>query len=260
MKTISISLLLCFSLFATSCNKAENSPNSALTVIKASDGYRLTEPTIAKSSPLEFTGGSQLVVAAKRQSEPISAQKQESQSIDRKIIRNGDFTIESRNPTEDQHKIQAIAESLGGFVVTSEFKQSSVSISTVNVIVRVPAAQFQAATDKIRGIGNRILHGKVSGQDVTEEYVDLEAQLRAKKALEAQFLEIMKQARKVEDALSVQEKLSDVRTEIERLEGRRRYLENQAALSTINFTLQTPAPLVAASQTGFWDSIRNSVG
>jgi Domain of unknown function (DUF4349) len=195
---------------------------------------------------------------------PTRAKFDEAQQLsqaptDRKIIRNGEFTIESKNPTEDQRKIQAIAESFGGFVVTSEFQQSSDAVSKVNVIVRVPAAQFQAATDKIRSIG-QVLREKISGQDVTEEYVDLEAQLRAKKALEAQFLEIMKQSRKVEEALSVQEKLSDVRTEIERLEGRRRYLENQAALSTVNVTLQTPAPLIAASQTGFWASVKSSFG
>lgn len=180
-------------------------------------------------------------------------------TTERKIIRNGEFTLESKTPTEDQQKIQAIAESFGGFVVTSEFQQSSSSLSKVNVIVRVPAAQFPAAVEKIRGVGT-VLREKISGQDVTEEYVDLEAQLRAKKALEAQFLEIMKQARKVADALDVQEKLSEVRTEIERLEGRRRYLENQAALSTVNVTLQTPAPLVVASQHGFWASVKSSFG
>lgn len=186
-------------------------------------------------------------------SSPISV------ATDRKIIRNGEFTIEAKNPTEAQHQIQVIAESFGGFVVTSEFQQSSASVSVVNVIVRVPAAQFQAATDKIRGVGT-VIREKISGKDVTEEYVDLEAQLRAKRALEAQFLEIMKQARKVEDALAVQANLSEVRTEIERLEGRRRYLENQAALSTVSVTLQTPAPLIAASQTGFWASVKNSFG
>ena len=87
---------------------------------------------------------------------------------------------------------------------------------------------------------------KISGQDVSEEYLDLEARLRTKKALEAQFLEIMKQARKVQDALDVQSQLADVRTEIERLEGRRRFLENQAALSTITTTLQMPQPIIAA--------------
>lgn len=180
---------------------------------------------------------------------------------DRKIIKNGEFTIESKNPTEDQRRIQSIAETFGGFVVTSEFQQSSNSSNiTVNIIVRVPSANFQKTIEEIRKTGIQVIHEKFSGKDVTEEYVDLESRLRAKKALEAQFLDIMKQAHKVEDALSVQEKLSEVRTEIEQLEGRRRYYDNQSELSTINITLQTAAPLVAATQTGFWASIKNSVG
>jgi hypothetical protein len=65
---------------------------------------------------------------------------------------------------------------------------------------------------------------KTTGQDVTEEYIDLEARLRSKKALEAQFLEIMKQAHKISDALEVQSQIADVRADIERIEGRRRFL------------------------------------
>ncbi|MBS1811880.1 MAG: DUF4349 domain-containing protein [Acidobacteria bacterium] len=261
MKSASISLFVCFCLLVTSCSRA--SQNAPVSTNVASGDYRLGEPTLQADSD-GLTGGSK-VIATKATAQPEQVKEQstqisEPQPTDRKIIRNGEFTIESKNPTEDQRKIQAIAESFGGFVVTSEFQQSTAYVSTVSVIVRVPSAQFQAATDKIRGVGSQVLREKISGKDVTEEYVDLEAQLRAKKALEAQFLEIMKQARKVEDALSVQEKLSEVRTEIERLEGRRRYLDNQATLSTINVGLQTPAPLVAATQTGFWASVKNSFG
>ena len=186
----------------------------------------------------------------------------DAQATDRKIIRNGEFTIETKTPADDQRKIAGIAEALGGFVVTSEFQQTSnvSSGTTVNVIVRIPSAQFQKATDEIRKTGIQVIREKLSGQDVTEEYVDLEARLRTKKALEAQFLEIMKRASKISDALEVQEKITEVRTEIERLEGRRRLIDNQAALSTINITLQTTAPLVAVTQTGFWASIKNSFG
>ena len=84
--------------------------------------------------------------------------------------------------------------------------------------------------------------------------MDLEARIKNQKALELQFLEIMKRAGKVEDALSVQTELAGVRTEIEKLEGRRRFLENQASLSTINITLQPPAQIVNA--TGFSYSVR----
>jgi len=185
--------------------------------------------------------------------------------IDRKVIRNAELSIEVDSPTAGQSRITSIAESLGGFVVTSEFKQQdgrgqTRSGETVTVIVRVPSTQFGAALEQIRSVGSRVIHEKVASQDVTEEYIDLEARIRTKKALEAQFLEIMKQARKVSEALEVQSEIAEVRTEIERLEGRRRFLENQSALSTINITLQMPAPLVTATTSGFGADIKQAFG
>src|SRR6202011_3293944 len=106
---------------------------------------------------------------------------------------------------------------------------------------RVPASQFNASVEEIRHVGgdlSKVRQEKISGQDVTEEYIDVEARIKTKKALEAQFLEIMKQAHKVSDALEVQSELANVRTDIERMEGRRRYLDNQSSLSTISVTLQ----------------------
>jgi hypothetical protein len=183
----------------------------------------------------------------------------------RKVIQNAEMTIETDKPSEGQQKIGVIAEKHGGFVVVSESKHNdaasqNVASTLVNVVVRVPAQKFQAALDEIRAVGGRILHEKSSGQDVTEEYIDLEARIRTKKALEAQFLEIMKQARKISDAMEVQTQLAEVRTEIERLEGRRRFLENQSALSTINITLHTPTPVVAAATRGFIYDLKAAFG
>jgi hypothetical protein len=244
----------CSAMVANKRTAADNAPAAVM------------QPTPAPSSYGGDQDKPQLAAAVAqpgqyRLEEPKRSEPPAPIVTDRKIIRNGEFTIETKNPIEDQRKLAAIAESLGGFVVTSEFQQSATqSTSTVEVIVRVPAANFQKATDEIRKTGLRVLHEKLSGKDVTEEFVDLEARLRAQKALEAQYLEIMKRASKISDVLEVQEKLTEVRTQIEQQEGRRRYLENQSALSTINISLQTPAPLVAATQTGFWASIKNSFG
>jgi uncharacterized protein DUF4349 len=188
-----------------------------------------------------------------------------AQAFMRKVIQNAEMTIETDKPSEGQQKIGVIAEKHGGFVVISESKHNeaasqNVASTVVNVVVRVPAQKFQTALDEIRAVGGRILHEKSSGQDVTEEYIDLEARIRTKRALEAQFLEIMKQARKISDAMEVQTQLAEVRTEIERLEGRRRFLENQSALSTINVTLHTPTPVVAAATRGFVYDLKAAFG
>lgn len=174
---------------------------------------------------------------------------------DRKIIRNADLTIESETPDEAQRSITTIAERTGGFVVESQSTSSDPAMNRrdiVNMSVRVPAQKFSDVLDEIRRSGTRVLTETVRGDDVTEEFIDVEARLRAKKALEAQFLEIMKRSTNVNEALSVQREISEVRSEIERIEGRKRFLENQSSLSTIKIRIQTSTSTsIAASSSGF---------
>ncbi|MEP6924693.1 MAG: DUF4349 domain-containing protein [Pyrinomonadaceae bacterium] len=175
---------------------------------------------------------------------------------ERKIIRNANLTLESATTEEVGRKIAQIAEQRGGFVVSSDMQARTNSSgeangSTVNLVVRVPAAQFEQTVAEIRQTSNRVVQEKVSGQDVTEEFIDLEARLKTKRALEAQFLEIMKQSRTVSDALEVQKQLAEVRGEIEKIEGKRKFLESQTSLSTITITLNPPAAF-AASSNGFF--------
>ena len=181
--------------------------------------------------------------------------------MERKIIRDANLTIEVASPTESQRKIFSVAESHGGFVVTSEMAQQtsddkSKPEMSVNLVVRVPASQFDKAMEEIRAVASRVIQEKRTGKDVTEEFIDLEARMKNQKALEVQFLEIMKRAGKVEDALEVQRQIADVRTEIEKLEGRKRFLQNQASLSTISVTMQTPTQIVNA--VGFWYNVRSA--
>jgi hypothetical protein len=198
--------------------------------------------------------------------EPNAIDSQNAQqAIDRKIIRNADLTIETNAPTEGQRRIASLIESHGGFIVTSEATQSDGNNSskpdvTVKLVARVPASRFQTVLDAIRGIGGKIKQEKTSGQDVTEEYIDLEARIKTKRALEEQFMNIMKQARSIQDALEVQTQLANVRTEIERLEGRRRFLENQSSLSTITVTLAPPAVLINTNPTGFAHELKVAFG
>ena len=185
-------------------------------------------------------------------------------ALDRKIIRNADLTMEVASTTDTQQKITSIAEAHGGFVVASEAKQRdgqepAQRTLDIKLVVRIPEAQFGAAYDLIRGLAKNVTEDKITGQDVTEEFIDLEARIKTQKALELQFLEIMKQARKVEDAMEVQRQIADVRTEIEKLEGRRRFLENRSSLSTITVNITTPKPMVVVPTTGFRHSVSEAM-
>jgi hypothetical protein len=184
-------------------------------------------------------------------------------AVERKIIRNATLTLEADEPSKAVQRIASVAESRGGFVVTSESRQhggsrGSKGYEVFTVEMRVPAAQFDAALAEIRAAAGSVTAQKITGKDVTEEYIDLEARLVQHRALEAQLMEIMKSAEGVADAIAVQRELTNVRTEIERLEGRRRFLENQASLSTISVTIQPTEPLV--STTGFFSSLGRAFG
>jgi Domain of unknown function (DUF4349) len=197
--------------------------------------------------------------------ESANASQGSAQITERKIIRNAELTIEIDDPRKGLQKIASIAEKNGGFIISSESKdklanEQKLTSTTITITARVPAAQFGDAVEAIRQIAGKITIEKISGIDVTEDYIDLEARIRTKRALEMQFLEIMRQARKISDALEVQSQLADVRTEIESLEGRRRFLENKSALSTISVTLQSPAPLFVATKSGFQNSVKMAFG
>jgi hypothetical protein len=191
--------------------------------------------------------------------------QQVQQAFDRKIIRNAELDFETKSPADGQRRIASIAEAHGGFVVTSDASRRTGADPArpeiiVKLVVRVPSSQFGAVIDSLHGLEGIVRQEKISGQDVTEEFIDLDARIRTKKALEGQFLEIMKQAHRIQDALDVQNQLAEVRTEIERLEGRRRFLDNQSSLSTITVTLEPPESVVHSSPTGFAHDIKVAFG
>ncbi len=263
MKKITMTAIL-FSALMTACSSATNSssntnayskPNyesSANTAVVSSGDKRGSGGGGGKDQPL--TQQVSLNQAEQTETAPIV--------VERKIIRNADLQFEADKPEDAQQKIGQIAESKGGFVVETQSSASDVKAKvrdTVTMTVRVPAAKFDEALNEIRAASSRVLSESIKGQDVTEEFIDIEARLKTQKALEAQFLEIMKQSKTVEDALNVQTEIAGVRGEIEKIEGRKRFLESQASLSTIKIRLTAPTAF-SQNSTGFFYQLKEAVG
>jgi hypothetical protein len=182
--------------------------------------------------------------------------------VARRVIRTADLSIEADSPEVIQQRIAQLADAKGGFVVSADTSRwrgdDGAETTTVNVVFRVPSATFDATLDELRRMGRHVSNEKVTGQDVTEEYVDLEARIRAQRAVEDSYLSILKDAKTIHDALEVQQKLGEVRTEIERVEGRRRFLENQTSLSTITAHIARRIEAVEANGPGFGHSVRKA--
>jgi hypothetical protein len=163
---------------------------------------------------------------------------QQGEPQERLIIRTGDLSIIVDDSLETLDSISQMTSAMGGFVVSSNTYQSGFeSAYHANVTIRVPAERFDEAMESIKSMAVEVSNETVSGQDVTAEFVDLDARVNNLKAAEEQLQEIMDNAQDTEDVLSVYNELIRIRGEIESLEGRMKYLSESARLSTINVGL-----------------------
>jgi hypothetical protein len=149
------------------------------------------------------------------------------------VIKTATVTLEVKDD-ELQETLQnatSSAEKYGGFVVSTSVSDDEDN-PTGSIVVRVPAERFGDALADLESLGD-VASESVSGQDVTQEFIDLQARLRNYVAQEAVLLKLMDQAQSVSDTIRVQNELQRVQLEIERLRGRITYLEDQTAMSTI---------------------------
>jgi Domain of unknown function (DUF4349) len=127
-----------------------------------------------------------------------------------------------------------VADRYGGFVVSSSIRGQNVR--TGSLVIRVPAENFDPALGDLRGLGT-VRQQSIRGEDVGQEFVDLEARLRNLRAQETVLLRLMDRAATISDTIRVQNVLQGVQLDVERIEGRLRYLEDRTSLSTIAVSL-----------------------
>ncbi|MEL6589555.1 MAG: DUF4349 domain-containing protein, partial [Bacteroidota bacterium] len=125
--------------------------------------------------------------------------------------------------------------------------------------IRVPAASFEQLVQSIESVARSVHQKSIQSEDVTEEYVDLQARLKAKKAAEERYYAFLRKAKNVEEMLQIQAPLRALREEIERVEGRMRYINQQSSLSELEvylFQRLDPQEKVEVAPAGFWHDIK----
>ncbi len=172
-------------------------------------------------------------------------------SQERLIIRTADMSITAADTEVTLAQIAAMADSSGGWVVSSNIYQSSDTYKSGYVTIRVPSEGFQSVLDAIAGLAVEVTNLSTSGQDVTEEYVDLSARLSNQEATAARLRQFLEESTNVEDALAVNVELSRVEGEIEALKGRIQFLEQSSAFSSISVNV-SPDALAQPIQVGGW--------
>jgi hypothetical protein len=155
----------------------------------------------------------------------------------RKIVKTADLGLRSEEVRESAAQAQQLAAAAGGTVLSSQVYGSDDSV-TAQLVLSVPSEEFERVLDELRSLGEKVTTDSVSGQDVTEEYVDLQSRERNLRATEESLLRLYDRAENVEEALSIQRELTTVRGEIELVQGRIKYLDQRSAYSQITLNIQ----------------------
>jgi len=170
--------------------------------------------------------------------------------FDRKIIKNAEMALQVKDAGAAVDQVTGLATEYGGYIISSRsWSEGPYRLATVTL--SVPVDSFEEALRRLRGMAAKVLSEQASGQDVTEQYVDLESRLRNLEATETRIRGFLEQAVSVQEALEVNRQLSDIDGQIEEVKGKMAYMKGRAAFSTINVNLQperptpTPTPLPA---------------
>lgn len=164
------------------------------------------------------------------------------------VLKNATLTVKVADPEAQSVVISLMAENMGGWVVTSNSYRSTLSsgeaVTNASVTVRVPAERLNEALETIKADAIEVQSENVSGQDVTQDYIDISSRLANLEAAEEQLQEILDTARTAEDVLAVFNELTRIRGEIEVARGRIQYYDEASAYSSLTVNL---VPDVAAS-------------
>jgi hypothetical protein len=157
----------------------------------------------------------------------------ETQFTERKVVREGDIYFECKNINETDTFLKSEVNSAKGFI-SNESSNSYGERTEKRLTIRIPTDQLDPLLEKIQSHAVRIENTNIRSEDVSEQFIDIEARLKTKKELEIRYTELLKQARNVEELLGLERELANVRGEIESMQGRLNFLSDRVALSTLN--------------------------
>ncbi|MEW6365684.1 MAG: DUF4349 domain-containing protein [Acidobacteriota bacterium] len=170
--------------------------------------------------------------------------------VQRKIIRSGQMNLEVAAVDKAGEAVKAFVASIGGYTADESQSQNPYSVRQMSITCRIPAEKLEAALAKFKEIG-KLESLSISANDITEQYFNLEIRIRNQKRLEAELLELLSRpTNKLADLLEVEREVARVRGEIDEMEGRKRFWDNQVEFSTIVVSMHEPRPAIAGGEGG----------
>jgi len=177
----------------------------------------------------------------------------------RMIIRSGTMNIEADSFNDTESKIKQIVNNVNGYVTNSTSQINASGKKQGAITIRVASGKFDEMIGELGKVG-KVVNQNISGKDVTEEYMDAEARQKTQRELESRLLKLLaEKTARLTDVVDVEQKLASVRENIEKTEGRMRYLKDQASYSTLTVSVFEPSILNTSTGGGFFYELGESI-
>jgi len=173
-------------------------------------------------------------------------------SGDRNLILTAKIDMRSKDPWATSDRAQAIASGLGGDVLNLS-QSGTADTRSASLTIRVPSSRFGDALQALKSLDGEVQTSGVSAQDVTDQFVDLQARLTAKQAEEQRYIAILNRANTIDEILKVDASLGGVRTQIEQLTAQINSIKNRTEFSTISMSISTLTALPGDTTSKAWD-------
>jgi len=167
------------------------------------------------------------------------------------------FTVEDYNKSRTE--IEKIIQSSNAYLANENEQKNTYNISN-DLIIRVANKDFESLINKLTPIAKDVNTKNIFIEDATAEFIDIQSRLKSKKEIEARYIAILSKAQKVSDILEIEEKLGEIREEIEAKEGQLKFLSDQVDYSTIKLYVHQDFEYTPSERPGFWGRVSNAFG
>ena len=256
LRTYSLCSVLLIATLLSGCRPLAQSevsrPESALMAYQSS---RLMDSQARYTAASAEAAGVAAAPAAEAAASQPAAMTTQPGIYDRMIIKSADIQMVAADVDAALARVNQIATGVGGYILASRVWSTTIDEATyrhASITINVPAERFEQSLGQLRAVALRVTSEQASGQDVTEEYVDLEARLTNLEATRDRIRAFLDEAQSVEEALQVNAHLSQIEGEIEQVQGRMNYLTSRAVESTITLTIDPEVPAAIPPTVAGW--------
>ena len=162
----------------------------------------------------------------------------EANISNRKVVTNTNFSLHVKNVDDTVDKIRNKTTEMGGFMVNTDIRRDEAASSS-DLQVRVPSDQLVDFSKYLKTLAVKVVYENISGNDITDQYVDYEEKLRSLESVKARFEEIMEEAETVDEIMNVQNRIFSIQSQIDSIKGQITYMDRSTATSLVSITIST---------------------